>query len=262
MSPADEPRRVRAVIADDEPRARQFLERLLGEQPDIELVGAARGGGEALTMIASLRPDVAFLDIHMPELSGLEVARHLTGPDAPVVVFVTAYDQHAIEAFELAALDYVLKPIRRERLSETVRRVVEEVRTRRHPSRGQETAIQAVLGTPGMQRRLEPLRRLPVRHRREVRLLDLDQVARIVSRDRVVLACAEGREYLVDYTLQELEQRLPEGRFVRAHRAALVNLDSIESYGGEDGVLVLRLKDGSRVEASERRAAEVRRKLR
>jgi two-component system LytT family response regulator len=86
-------------------------------------------------------------------------------------------------------------------------------------------------------------------------------VGRIVSRDRLVLACAEGREYLVDYTLQELESRLPEGRFVRVHRAALVNLDAIESYGGEDGVLVLRLKDGTRVEASERRAAEVRRKL-
>jgi two-component system LytT family response regulator len=262
MTQPAEARRVRAVIADDEPRARQFMERLLGEHEELEVVGSARGGAEALTLIGRLAPDVAFLDIHMPEFSGLEVARHLTGPNAPVVVFVTAYDQHAIEAFELAALDYVLKPIRRERLAETLRRVIEEVRTRRQPSRGQETAIQTALAAPGMQRRMEPLRRLPVRHRREVKLLDLEQVMRIVSRDRVVLACAEGREYLVDYTLQELEQRLPEGQFVRAHRAALVNLDAIESYGGEDGVLVLRLKDGSRVEASERRAAEVRRKLR
>jgi len=109
--------------------------------------------------------------------------------------------------------------------------------------------------------RLEPLRRLPVRHRREVRLLDLDQVTRIISRDRLVLACAEGREFLVDYTLQELEERLPPGSFLRVHRAALVNVEAIESYGGEEGVLVLRLKDGTRVEASERRAAEVRRRL-
>jgi two-component system LytT family response regulator len=100
-----------------------------------------------------------------------------------------------------------------------------------------------------------------VRHRREIKLLDLDQVPLIFSRDRLVLARSEGHEYLVDYTLQDLETRLPEGRFVRAHRAALVNLDAIESYGGEDGVLVLRLKDGTRVEASERRAAEVRRRL-
>jgi two-component system LytT family response regulator len=101
-----------------------------------------------------------------------------------------------------------------------------------------------------------------VRHRREIKLLDLGQVPIIFSRDRLVLARAEAHEYLVDYTLQDLEQRLPEGQFVRVHRAALVNVAAIESYGGENGVLVLRLKDGTRVEASERRAAEVRRRLR
>ena len=253
--------RVRALIADDEPRARQFLERLLAEHDVIEVVGAARGGGEALEMIAATRPDVAFLDIQMPDLSGLEVARHLRGEDAPVVVFVTAYEQHAIEAFELAALDYVLKPLRRDRLADTVRRVVEDVRGRARPARGQEGAIRRALESPGVRDRREPLRRLPVRHRREVKLMDLDRVTRIVSRDRLVLACAEGHEYMVDYTLQELEVRLPHGQFVRVHRAALVNVDAIESYGSEDGVLVLRLKDGTRVEASERRAAEVRRRL-
>ncbi len=254
-------RTLRAVIADDEPRARQFLERLLGEQSEVEVVGSARGGAEALTLVGQLKPDVAFLDIQMPDLSGLEVARHLRGPDAPLVVFVTAYDQHAVEAFEIAALDYVLKPIRRDRLAETVRRVVREIHD--HPQRGgeQEAAVRSLFESPAMQERFQPLRRLPVRHRREVKLLDLEQVARIISRDRLVLACAGGHEYLVDYTLQELEQRLPTGQFIRVHRAALVNVDAIESYGGEEGVLVLRLKDGTRVEASERRAAEVRRKL-
>jgi DNA-binding LytR/AlgR family response regulator len=95
-----------------------------------------------------------------------------------------------------------------------------------------------------------------------VKLLDLSQVPIVFSRDRLVLARAEGKEFLVDYTLQELEERLPEGQFVRVHRGALVNMSAIESSGAEDGVLVLRLKDGTRVEASERRAAEVRRKLR
>ena len=254
-------RPVRAVIADDEPRARQFLERLLSEHEDMEVVGSAKNGGEALQMIEEKRPEVAFLDIHMPDLSGLEVARHLKGDEAPVVVFVTAYDQHAIEAFELAALDYVLKPLRRDRLADTVRRVLEDVRGKEHPTEGQEDAIEKMLDSPGMRERVEPLRRLPVRHRREVKLVDLDSVSRIVSRDRLVLACSEGHEYMVDYTLQELEARLPQGQFVRVHRAALVNVDAIESYGSEDGVLVLRLKDGGRVEASERRAAEVRRRL-
>ncbi|MBI1797319.1 MAG: response regulator [Candidatus Eisenbacteria bacterium] len=252
---------LRAVIADDEPRARQFLDRLLKEHGEVEVVAKARNGAEALAAVGRHRPDVVFLDIQMPDLSGLEVARHFIGREPPVVVFVTAYDQHAVEAFEVAALDYLLKPIRRERLAETLRRVAHEVKSGARAA-GQEAAVRAVLASPDVQQSLEPLRRLPVRFRREVRLLDLEQVSRIVSRDRVVLACADGREYLVDYTLQELEERLPPGQFVRAHRAALVNIDAIESYGGEDGVLVLRLKDGTRVEASERRAAEVRRKLR
>jgi DNA-binding LytR/AlgR family response regulator len=255
--------RLRVVIADDEPRARQYLERLLSEHENVEVAGVAKGGGEALALIAKTKPDAAFLDIHMPDLSGLEVARHLKGDDAPIVVFVTAYDQHAIEAFELAALDYVLKPIRRERLAETVQRVVREAETGAQRS-GNAAAVRTALGSDALQTATAtaPLLRLPVRHRREVKLLDLAQVPIVFSRDRLVLARAEGKEFLVDYTLQELEERLPEGQFVRVHRGALVNMSAIESYGAEDGVLVLRLKDGTRVEASERRAAEVRRKLR
>jgi two-component system LytT family response regulator len=174
-------------------------------------------------------------------------------------VFVTAYDRYAVDAFEVAALDYVLKPLKRDRLAETVRRVLTEMRITPPATRARE--LRAALEHPEVERQLPPLRRLPVRHRREVKLLELTDVPMVFSRDRLVLARAEGREYLVDYTLQELEQRLPPGQFVRVHRGALVNLDAIESYGGEDGVLVLRLKDGTRVEASERRAAEVRRRL-
>jgi len=262
MSAAGRPgaERWRAVLADDEPRARQFLERLLGEHPEITLVGAARGGAEALELIARLKPDIAFLDIHMPDLSGLEVARSLRGEGMPLVVFVTAYDRYAVEAFEVAAVDYLLKPIRRERLAETMRRVTAELEGGRPATRSR--SVTTALDQPGLRDHMPTLKRLPVRHRREVKLLDLDQVPLLFSRDRLVLARAEGHEYLVDYTLQELEQRLPEGQFVRVHRGALVNVNAIETYGGEDGVLVLKLKDGTRVEASERRAAEVRRKLR
>ena len=251
---------LRVAIADDEPRARQFLERLLSEHEGVQVVGAARNGAEAFALIARAHPDAVFLDIHMPDLSGLEVARHLRGDDAPAVVFVTAYDQHAVEAFELAAVDYVLKPIRRERLAETIKRL------RSGPAAGTRrsgaSAVKEVMASEPMKRATPPLLRLPVRHRREVKLLDLADVPLVLSRDRLVLAVSDGHEYLVDYTLQELESRLPEGQFVRVHRGALVNVAAIESYGAEDGVLVLRLKDGTRVEASERRAAEVRRKLR
>lgn len=253
--------RMRVVIADDEPRARQYLEKLLSEHDEVEVSGSAKSGGEALALIARHKPDAVFLDIHMPDLSGLEVARHLKGDDAPIVVFVTAYDQHAVEAFELAALDYVLKPIRRERLSDTIGRVAAEARLGARRS-GNAAAVREALSSEPLKSSAQPLHRLPVRHRREVKLLDLADVPLVFSRDRLVLARAEGKEYLVDYTLQELETRLPEGHFVRVHRGALVNVNAIESYGAEDGVLVLRLKDGTRVEASERRAAEVRRRLR
>lgn len=253
--------RLRVVIADDEPRARQFMEKLLNEHDDIEVAGVAKGGGEALALVARHKPDAVFLDIHMPDLSGLEVARHLRGDDAPIVVFVTAYDQHAVEAFELAALDYVLKPIRRERLAEALKRVRAEAEAGAKRS-GNATAVREALANDALQANAQPLHRLPVRHRREVKLLDLAEVPLVFSRDRLVLARSDGKEFLVDYTLQELEARLPEGLFVRVHRGALVNLAAIESYGAEGGVLVLRLKDGTRVEASERRAAEVRRKLR
>lgn len=251
---------VRAVIADDEPRARQYLEKLIDEQEGIEVVGVAKGGAEALTLYHRLRPDALFLDIHMPDLSGLEVARQIARAGSPAIVFVTAFDRYAVQAFEVAALDYVLKPIKRDRLAETCRRVIEEVSGEGAAERGEK--LRAGLESPEMSKQIPVLRRLPVRHKREVKLLDLDQVPLIFSRDRLVLARAEAHEFLVDYTLQELEQRLPEGQFVRVHRGALVNLDAVESYGGEDGVLVLKLKDGTRVEASERRAAEVRRKLR
>ncbi len=251
---------LRVVIADDEPRARQYLERLLAEHDGVEVVGAARNGAEAFALIARTRPDAVFLDIHMPDISGLEVARHLKGEDAPVVVFVTAYDQHAVEAFELAALDYVLKPLRRERLADTLERVRAELRNAHRPAPA--AAVREALESEPLRRQNAPLLRLPVRHRREVRLLDLADVPLVFSRDRLVLARSEGKEFLVDYTLQELETRLPDGQFVRVHRGALVNVNAIESYGAEDGVLVLRLKDGTRVEASERRAADVRRRLR
>jgi DNA-binding LytR/AlgR family response regulator len=257
------PSPVRVLVADDEPRARQFIEKLLGEHEDVEIVGAARGGAEAIELVSRHSPDVVFLDIHMPDLSGLEVARQIVRERSgalPHIVFVTAYDRYAVEAFEVAALDYVLKPLKRDRLAETVRRVVAEIRSTPPAARARE--MREALDHPDLQSQMPPLRRLPVRHRREVKLLELAQVPIVFSRDRLVLARSDGKEYLVDYTLQELEQRLPREQFVRVHRGALVNLDAIESYGGEEGVLVLRLKDGTRVEASERRAAEVRRRLR
>ena len=138
---------LRVLIADDEPRARQFLQRLLAEHADVEVVGVARGGAEALEQIGRTHPDAVFLDIQMPDLSGLEVARALRDDPAPVIVFVTAHDQHAVQAFELAALDYVLKPLGRDRLAATLTRVRHEVALGARRS-GNAAAVQKVVTSP------------------------------------------------------------------------------------------------------------------
>ena len=251
---------MRVILVDDEPPGRLALRQQLAGLPDAEIVAECGDGAAAVEAIMRHAPDVLFLDVQLGGVSGLDVLERVGADAVPAIVFVTAYDRYAVEAFEVAALDYVLKPLKRERLGETVRRVVTEVRDGKPSANA--TAIRTALDSPELQDQMPPLKRLPVRHRREVKLLDLSEVPIVFSRDRLVLARADGKEYLVDYTLQELEHRLPREQFVRVHRGALVNLDAIESYGGEDGVLVLRLKDGTRVEASERRAAEVRRRLR
>jgi hypothetical protein len=167
----------------------------------------------------------------MPDLSGLEVARHLRGPDAPIVIFVTAYDRYAVEAFELAALDYVLKPIKRERLAETVRRVIDEAHSGQRSAHTR--AIAEVLDSPQLEAHSPPLHRLPVRHRRGA---CGGRGPLVFSRDRLVLARSGGPAWST--TRCRAERRLRRRRSC-ASTAALVNLDAWNPTA-EDGVLVLK----------------------
>jgi DNA-binding LytR/AlgR family response regulator len=250
---------MRVLIVDDEPAARQRLALML-EELDIEVVGEADNGLAALELIRERKPDVVLLDVVMPEVDGLDVARHLAEP-RPLLIFQTAHDQHALEAFEHEALDYILKPVTASRLAQALERAQRRLAPTGAPSfaLGEDTLrrLQAVLrqapaGHP---------HRILVRHASGHRLLPLRDILRFFADEDEIQVQVPGARYLSDYTLAELEEKT-QGRFVRASRSDLVNLDHIERIQSDgDGSATLTLSDGSLVHVSRRRAAEVKRAL-
>ena len=244
---------MRVLIVDDEPSARLRLRRLLGEL-EVDCVGEAANAVEALERIASLRPDVVLLDIAMPEVSGLDVARHLRG-GPPLVIFQTAHDAHAVAAFEQEAIDYLLKPVVRARLAQALERA------------GRRLVLGSGAPAPDALARIErtalrptvPVRRVLVRSGAGHRLLPVRDIAQFTADGGLARAVTAAATFLTDYTLTDLEARLASG-FVRASRGDLVNIDWIDRIaGGGDGSATLTLKDGRAVRVSRRRAADVRR---
>ena len=228
-----------ALIADDEAPLRAFLRRRLSEcWPALQILGEAENGQEALEMIAALQPDVAFLDIRMPLLSGLEVASRLTLPLH--VVFVTAYDEYAIQAFENAAIDYLLKPVSMERLSKTASRLQTLLATGADtpPDLGQLLALlpQELRGTP------KYLRRIQVAADGGIVMVSADSVDYFQAADKYTLVVTPDKEWLIRRSLKELEAALDPERFWRVHRNAIVRLDAIERAAHDaHGSFVLHL---------------------
>lgn len=210
---------IRAMIADDEAPAREKLERWLADQPDMAVVGSVEDGLSAAHCIEQSRPDVAFLDIQMPTLSGLQVAAQLEPSRAPLIVFVTAYDEHAVSAFDLDAVDYLLKPYDQERFTRTLQRVRERVRSH-------ETGASAVATGRAQATSCE---RLLVPDRERLQLIDAASVEWLEADDNYVQVHTAGRTYLLRRTLQDLLSQLGEQRFVRIHRSTAVNLGCIQS---------------------------------
>jgi len=236
-------------VVDDEPLARGRLVRMLAAIEGAEAVGEAGSGREALEKIAALTPDCVLLDVGMPGMDGLEVA----GATGVPVVFVTAHDAYAVEAFELAAVDYLLKPVRRERLQ----RALERVRRSPAPSPAQ---------LAGLWRRLSaapaaPLTRLAARSGDAVHLFDPAEIARFSAAGGYASFRRDGREFLLDESLSQLEQRLAPHGFVRVHRAELVRLDAVRALHGEHGHTEVELDDGQRAPVSRRVVAELKRRL-
>ena len=235
---------LRALLVDDEPLARTRLARLLAATGRVEVVGQAGDAAEALTILGRTAADVVFLDIHMPGTSGLELAGRL--PRGVCVVFTTAYDQHALEAFEANAVDYLLKPIERKRLGRSLDRL-ERLRT--DPSRDDATAALERLAA-SLRQAPEPfLRRVPFRTRDGVQFLDVARITHFAARDRLTHAVTAGAAHVVDYGLAELEAKLDPAKFVRIHRGTVLNLDYLEEIQPwPGGRLVVRLNDGKRTE--------------
>lgn len=210
---------MRVLIADDEAPARDKLRRWLAEEPDVELLPDAGDGLAAAQFIANHSPDVAFLDIRMPGLNGLEVAAQLEPPAAPLVVFVTAFDEHAIKAFELNAADYLLKPYDHDRLRRTL------VRLREREGRGPDAAAAAVRAARAHTGSSE---RLLVPQGEGLQLIDAASIHWLEADDNYVrVHTAQGR-YLLRRTLTDLLAQLGEQRFARIHKSAAVNLAQID----------------------------------
>ena len=238
------PPKVRALIVDDEPLARRRLLGLLADEPDVAVIGEAGSGSAAVEAIAGKRPDLVFLDVQMPGLDGFGVLRCTALAHAPVIVFVTAHDEHAIRAFEVQAVDYLLKPVTAARFHEAVRRAVTKVRAASAPDHAR--AIESLLAEIGPP--AEDEIRIPIRQEGRVLLVrpaDLDWV----EADSDHLRIHVGREvYVVRETLSDLEGRLPSERFARIHRSIIVNRAKVRVVESvPKGGYVLVMTDGARL---------------
>src|SRR5687768_19831 len=220
------PRPLRVILADDERPARRFLVNLLRSFPDVEIAGEAGNGKDALDLIESERPDLALLDLHMPETGGLDVAKLLKAGATPSIAFVTAHDEFAIEAFELNAIDYLLKPVERERLAATIERA--RVRATGTPAEREQrlAAASAALESASQPHYLE---RIPVRRKDDTVILPVRQIASIVAEGELLhLTTIANERFIISHRLHALEARLDPRRFVRLSRGTLAAVDQIQ----------------------------------
>jgi two-component system, LytTR family, response regulator len=210
---------VRVVIADDEPPARDKLRRWLEEQSDFEVVAEVGDGISAAHCIGALSPDIVFLDIHMPGMNGLEVAAHLPAAAAPLLVFVTAFGDHALQAFDLNAIDYLLKPYDKERLLRTLDRVRERIPNRALHAKAIQFARRQTGGST----------RLLVPDGDKLTLIERDAIRWMQADDNYVRIHCDARRYVVRRTLQDLLVQLGEPQFARIHKSTAVNIAAIAS---------------------------------
>ena len=241
---------LRVLVVDDEPIARRGILRLLKQETDVEVVGECGDGAEAVAAIGTLAPDLVFLDVQMPELDGFGVIAAIGATRMPAVVFVTAFDQHAVRAFDAQAIDYVLKPIDPERF----RRALQRARSQLAQPEGD--FVRRVAAALKSLDRSEPPRyptRLAIRADSRVRLLDINEIERISAAGNYVEIHAGGKPQLLRETLTSLEARLDPQRFVRISRAAIVSIAQIrEVQPLFNGDFVVLLRNGAQVTGSRR----------
>ena len=255
---------LRVVIADDERPARSFLAAMLRQCEGVEVLGEAENGAEAIKLIEREKPDLAFLDLQMPEVDGLGVVRLLKKSRMPLVAFVTAYDQYAVRAFELNAVDYLLKPVDRSRLLETLQRA----RTRleltdwrsRESERAQAAAAEYDSASGAMAQRLT---RIPIRQNEEILLLPIREIASIVAEGELLrITTTANQTHVLAYRLKDLEARLDPNQFVRLSRSALVNLETLHRVSPlPGGTYLATLTNGQQLSVSRLQSRILREQL-
>ncbi len=249
---------LRVLIVDDEPIARSVLRDELETFSDIEITGEAENGEQALAEIGRSRPDLVLLDLQMPGLGGFEVIRRLPEGALPVVVIVTAYNEHAIHAFEAGALDYLLKPVARERLEKTLDRVRAVYRKKGEVAESLVRLSEAEEAPPAQRSR-----KIVGRRGEEYYLLDLDDVLAFQAERETVWIVTSRRRYTATHTLREISERLEDSAFQRVHRNALVNVNHVLKMAPMSSQRwLLTLTNGQELIVSKRQARAVREMLR
>lgn len=239
--------KIRALIVDDEPLARKFIRRMLEDDQEVQIVGECGNGSDAVAAISEQTPDLVFLDVQMPEMDGFSVLEALGVERLPEIVFTTAYEQYAIRAFELHALDYLLKPFDQARFNDTMKHSKERLRTRQL----EDGRLQIGALLENVKRRSKYLDRLIVRAEGRITFLKTDDITWIEADDKYVHLHTRKAAQMVRQTLSAMETQLDPARFLRIHRSAIINVERIQELqpmlGGQHVVV---MEDGTRLTLS------------
>lgn len=247
----------RVLIADDEALARERIRMLLSKHPEYEIVGETANGTDTVEAVLALDPDVVFLDIRMPGLSGIEVAQALDADDtaAPLIVFVTAHDEFALAAFDVSAADYLLKPVDRERFDRAIERIATRLQSER--GAGLDPALRGLLEKLQTQRSY-PTRFL-IRGTRGYYFVKAANVEWVDAQGNYVRLHADGRSHLIRTTMKAFERQLDPERYVRVHRSAIVAIDCIDRIEShQHGEYIITLRDGARLTSSRAHSERLR----
>jgi two-component system LytT family response regulator len=254
--------RLRVVIADDERPARSFLAALLRSFEDVLIVAEAESGEQAVAAIERERPDLALLDLQMPELDGIGVVRMLKKDSMPLIAFVTAYDEYAVRAFEVNAVDYLLKPVEKTRLREALNRAQERVEhaeiVAEQGGRVSDAIVQYEMAT-----RPPFLERIPIRKRDEILIVPVSHIASIVAEGELLyLTTTKNERHAITYRLKDLEKRLDPAKFIRLGRGTIANVDLIVKVNAmPGGTHVAVLSTGHKLQVSRLQSRIIRERL-
>ena len=234
---------MKILIADDEPIARQILREHIESLPALEIAGEASTGAETLACIFELQPDIVLLDLQMPELDGIGVVRSLRGGRHPAIIFVTAYERHALEAFEVGAVDYLLKPVRRERLAKAIAKAARQLNPHMNSAATAHTAPKKIVGPRGS----------------DLYLLDASEIVAFEAEGELVHIITLTQRLLSDHSLKELVETLEPRAFRRVHRRSIVNADHIRRISPLSSKRwLLKMSNGYEAVVSKRLARSIR----